>query len=68
LLPLGLCCQRKPAFRTARPFRRRMERAFRRRMERNGSLSGTQSSREKPARARSVPLVLPELMERVGVL
>jgi len=45
-----------------------MERAFRRRMERNGSLSGAQSSREKPARAKSVPLVLPELMERVGLL
>jgi hypothetical protein len=36
--------------------------------KRNGSLSGAKSSREKPAHARSVPRVLPEMMERVGLL
>ena len=50
-----LCCPRKPSFRTARAYRRRMERAFRRRMEKDWVAIRSTRSREKPARARSVP-------------
>jgi hypothetical protein len=37
-------------------------------MEKEWVAIGAQCSREEPAHARSVPLVLPELMERIGVL
>jgi hypothetical protein len=62
LLPLGLCCPRKPAFRTARAFRRRMEKEW-------VAIRSTKQPREAGARKkRAAGVAGPHTPVRSGML